>query len=643
MVLILGLQSRIQEQTLEDRDRSWLDEVDLYNEQPVGDLYSFEFDNEEEPVSDSSEDEIVIGAPGGDDELKMGYIFLSTFVNELDRHESSVSSDSESSDSEEEELAVGADMPDYLFDLNNEEEEKRRYEEESRRYQETELSANKPKGHHFSKQARKALVDYLFDSFLDEDSEEVAVGSSDSSDFDNLLNVFGMEEDTLSQDNDDSDENDDEGGDDGLEGFKKMIMDIKAKESKNNPKVAEMKKDAVKEDNMVDKLIDEHAKKIGHEHAEKVIERRASDLAERHAKHESGETSAMERLMHYKSVSENPDLLKLMMTMKHKDDVTKRMKSLLAEQKQKETEKAKEPEKAKEHVPTEYEFKHKDAEAPAPPVLIVDGKELHGVLKKKGDSGHFPSHKPEPVKPKPEPKPEPIPPPSAGGKKRPVDASVFREIEALEKRMAADDVGKEEMAKLREDVNRLIARERQKDEEYAAKDKMSHVKDKMEKAEKERRARIATFSDKDLLEKVETIRKKVDEGFDKAAKGGDSDLEAEVTTMMRELGRSIMNEVDQKANSKAKLMAMELAKKMANEKIASEEEKAKLLKDDDGPITETGKKYEDREAKMIAARKAAAARLEKHPEYVATDHPPTHPVVKVSEHPPDTKADINKM
>eukprot|EP00493_Phyllostaurus_siculus_P000680 UN00685 len=42
----------------------------------------------------------VIGAPGGDDELKMGYIFLSTFVNELDRHESSVSSNSESSDSE---------------------------------------------------------------------------------------------------------------------------------------------------------------------------------------------------------------------------------------------------------------------------------------------------------------------------------------------------------------------------------------------------------------------------------------------------------------------------------------------------------------------------------------------------------------
>ena len=35
--------------------------------------------------------------------------------------------------------------------------------------------------------------------------------------------------------------------------------------------------------------------------------------------------------------------------------------------------------------------------------------------------------------------------------------------------------------------------------------------------------------------------------------------------MMRELGRSIMDEVDQKANSKAKLMAMELAKKMANE------------------------------------------------------------------------------
>ena len=34
-----------------------------------------------------------------------------------------------------------------------------------------------------------------------------------------------------------------------ISGFKKMIMDIKAKESKNNPKVAEMKKDAVKQDN----------------------------------------------------------------------------------------------------------------------------------------------------------------------------------------------------------------------------------------------------------------------------------------------------------------------------------------------------------------------------------------------------------
>merc|ERR1719158_613370 len=99
-----------------------------------------------------------------------------------------------------------------------------------------------------------------------------------------------------------------------------------------------------------------------------------------------------------------------MMHVQHHEDVKSRLDKLLAER---EAEKKKEEQKPKEHVPTEYDFHHK-AEVPAPPVLLVDGKELHGVLKKKGDSGHFPTHKAEP---KPEPKPEPIPPPSTGGKK----------------------------------------------------------------------------------------------------------------------------------------------------------------------------------------------------------------------------------